>query len=114
MNPYEMWLQPENFTVVAFYPYTSIVTCPLLEQSHNYKSSSHEFLKEFGEKIKQMVLEKGVIWDNKVVVEIKPYTKIEEAVNSNLFVGFKDGLIRIGLGVWMVDKTHSFYKVIRF
>lgn len=116
MEHYEMWLQADRFDIVAFYPYTSIIMNALIEQSYNYKTPQHEFLEEFGAKIKEMAIAKGARWDNKVVVEIryKCPNPNGEFVMSNLFVGFKDGIIRIGIGVWMPDKHFGTYKVTRY
>ena len=116
MKPYEIWLQPDKFEVVAFYPYTSNVICTFLEQSCSYKTPEHEFLEEFGEKIKEMAIAKGAKWDNKVVVEIKYKLNdvATEFVINNLFVGFKDGVIKAGLGVHMYEEHFSIYQIIKF
>jgi hypothetical protein len=101
----KFWMKPERFTPVNFYPYTSIVTNIIWEQSHNRITDDHKTIEEFAGKIKSMAEAMGARWDNKVVVEIA-YTDLmnnPRYIQSNLFIGYKDGRIVIGLGVWMAD-----------
>lgn len=101
MEKYKFWLKPENFKVVAFYPYTSGTERKILTQSHNYKTEESDFLDTFGNAIKEMVLEKGCYWDNKVVVELEFISKHTKPVKtSNIFVGYYDNIWSIGLDVW--------------
>lgn len=102
MNAFDYWLRSENFIPVKFYPYTSIVTNRIWEQSFNYKITEIE---KFAQEIKSKAIAMGAQWDNKVVVEIayKSQMNKDNFVQSNLFVGYKDGGIVIGLAVWLVD-----------
>ena len=104
MREYILWLKSTNFEVAAFYPYTSIVCNRILSQDHNYKSDEHDFLEKFGNEVLEMIVQKGLKIDNKIVVELK--SKISNdffCFKSNIFVGFKDGCISVGLGVWQPD-----------
>ena len=114
MEEIKYWLKPENFEVVAYYPYTSIINLRFLSQSHNYKTVEHEMLNEFGNKIKEMAINKGCRWDNKVVVELKYKNTmlVENSFTSNIFVGFKDGLIHVGLGYYQPDSYTKEHNVI--
>ena len=106
-----MWLKADCFKVVGFYPYTSIVQKRICEQSHNYKTEDHDFIEDFGTAIQKQAIDLGVLWDNKVVVEIAAKESngffTEE---SNLFVGYKDGRISIGLSVWQPDHWTKQYN----
>ena len=105
MNEMQIWLKPDRFKVVGFYPYTSIVQRRILSQSHNFTVKDHDFIQEFGNAIRIKAEELGCRWDNKVVVEIKSnetHDYFEQ--DSSLFVGYKDGVISIGLSVWQPDK----------
>jgi hypothetical protein len=66
----------------------------LFVQNHNFKTEYHDALKEFGEIIQEEALKQGARWDNKVVVELLLDSK------TTIFVGFKEGLIKIGLDVY--------------
>ena len=105
-----MWLRADRFKVVGFYPYTSIVQRRICEQSHNCINADHEFLEEFGANIKAKAEKLGARWDNKVVVEIAPDKTNEYYTESNLFVGYKDGVICIGLSVWQPDEYTKKYN----
>jgi len=98
-----LWLKPENFKVVGFYPYTSIVTNRILSQGHNHKTPEHDFVEEFGSAIKMKAEDLKCPWDNKVVCEIALIDHMKNSNNSNLFIGYKDGIISIGLGIWQPD-----------
>lgn len=103
---YKLWLQALYYDVVAFYPYTSVISNRILEQSHNYKTEEHDFIQKFADDIKSKAEELDCEWDNKVVVEIqlrKSKLYNEQRKDSNLFVGYYDGKISIGLGVWLPD-----------
>lgn len=87
--------QPEkaNCKLVRFYKYPSWVMKELFVQNHNYKTEHHDALKEFGSIIQEEAILQGAGWDNKVVIELLIDDK-------TIYVGFKDGLIKIGLGVY--------------
>lgn len=113
---YKLWLQAERYDIVAFYPYTSVVSTRILEQSHNRKTEEHDFIQKFADDIQNKAEKLGCVWDNKVVVEIqlRDLTKIDkdQCKDSNLFVGYYNGKISIGLGVWLPDapKNTDFEK----
>lgn len=101
MKEYKLWLNPEKFKVVGFYPYTSGVERKILSQYHNYKTDDHDYLDYFCNSVKDMAIAKGCIWDNKVVVELEPISTNHNHVKaSNIFVGCYDGLWSVGFGVW--------------
>ena len=101
MKDYKFWLNSNKYKVVGFYPYTSGVDFKLLSQSFNMKTEEHDFLEKFCNEIKNMALAKGVIWDNKVVIEIQPILSRNDRIKaSNVFVGCYDGIWSVGLGVW--------------
>lgn len=108
---YNSWLKPENFKVVGFYPYTSSTINRIYTQSHNCKTEEHDFLTEFGNAILDKAIELGCSKDNKIVVEIEFVTSIGDfRKTSNLFVGFYDGIINIGLGVYQPDEYTQKYN----
>lgn len=95
------WLRNINFEspntsckLVRFYKYPSWVMKELFVQNHNYKTEYHDALNEFGKIIQEEAEKQGANWDNKVVVELLLDSK------TTIFVGFKDGLIKIGLDVY--------------
>jgi hypothetical protein len=101
MKEYRFWLKPEQYKVVAFYPYTSGVDRKILAQDHNIKTDEHDFLENFCNSVKDMALAKGCVWDNKVVIELEPIeTRHNHRKSSNIFVGCYDGTWSVGLGVW--------------
>jgi hypothetical protein len=104
MKNYQLWLSPESFRVVAFYPYTSGVCNRILEQNHNYETPEHAFLNTFGNEIQRMAESLGCRWYNKVVVELQ-YTPKDLRTDIgfksvNLFVSWYDGRWSIGLAMW--------------
>jgi hypothetical protein len=105
MNHYKIWLQAKDFNIVAFYPYTSIVSTTILEQNHNYKTDEHDFIQAFADKIWKKAEALGCRWDNKIVVELSLDKSNHDTfrIDSNIFVGWYDGKISIGLGIWQPD-----------
>jgi len=101
--------EPEktNCKLVRFYKYPSWVMKELFVQNHNYKTAYHDNLEEFGNLIQTKAIEQGANWDNKVVVELLLDDK------TTIFVGFKDGLIKIGLGVYYepTRKPYSLFPI---
>jgi hypothetical protein len=104
-------MKAENFEIVAYYPYTSIVTNTILSQSHNYETPEHLFIQKFADEIKAQWLEKLNVWDNKVVIEVREKrTKTHEKMFnrcSSFFIGYKDNIISIGLGMYQPDSYTS-------
>jgi len=99
-----LWLKPENFKIVAFYPYTSIICNKILGQDHNYKTEEHDFVQAFADAIALKAKEIGIRMDNKVVIELQFIKSVMPNPCSNIFVGYKDNLRHIGLGVWQPDE----------
>lgn len=101
MKEYKLWLRIENLKPIKFYHYTSCTVYRILSQSFNYKTEEHDFLEELGNKLQMLIQEKGIAWDNKVVIECeldKNRTYIKEM--SNIFIGKYDGRWSVGFGVW--------------
>lgn len=113
MKPFLFWLRPERFVPVKFYPYTSIVTHVLYESRQKVTTSEHFYVQHFAKVIKEKVKEMGMEWDNKVVVEIASINMANDPAykTSTLFIGYKDGRITIGLGVWKTDDSSPHYVV---
>lgn len=106
------FLLERDFKVVGFYPYTSIVSNRIIGQSHNHEVKMHHELNTFGSKVKTSAIDLGCVWDNKVVVEIELLSNlIGNETKSNLFVGFKDNLISIGLSVFQPDDFTKKYNL---
>lgn len=105
MNNFRMWLKADRFEIVAFYPYTSVVQNRILSQNHNYQTEEHEFLNEFHAEILKQADAMSIPQDNKVAYELK--YKIDPSVKdysiSNLFLGYKDNIVSLGLAVWQPD-----------
>lgn len=100
MKNYKFWLTVENLIPVKFYPYTSIVMFTLLSQNHNYKTEEHDFLEILGNEIKQLVEQRNIYWDNKVVIECKlKHLYPDQKATSSIFIGKYDGKWFVGLGV---------------
>ncbi len=104
MKDLKIWLKPESFNVVGFYPYTSIVTCRILTKELFIKSKNDEFIQKFANEIEAKAIALGCRMDNKVVIEIEYINTFGNFTKqSNLFVGYKDCTIAIGLGIWQPD-----------
>jgi hypothetical protein len=114
MKNFISYFNLNNWTLTAFYPYTSIVSCRILEQNFNYKTEEHDFLHAVGNKVKSLALQHGLDWDNKVVVQLTEKSHIAgmNQIPAVIYVGFKDGLVSIGLGMyqdaWLTDKNKYF------
>lgn len=109
IKPFHFWMNADRFTPVRFYEYTSIVCLSIWEQSFNYVTEEHDMVQQFADIIKHKALALGAKWDNKVVVEIQynNTSNNNDYLMSNLFVGYKDGRLVIGLGVWRPDAKHG-------
>lgn len=103
-NEHELWLDAKQFRPVAFYPYTSGVSNKILSQNYNYKTDCHDFLNTFGNRVKAMIEDLNIHWDNKVVVELQYNpTNLREDIrfkSANIFVGWYDGIWSIGMAMW--------------
>ena len=101
MKDYKLWLKIENLKPIRFYPYTSGTLNRVLCQSFGYKTEEHDFLQELGNALQQMIVEKGIAWDNKVVIECElTCTRFDTKIISNIFIGKYDGQWSVGFGVW--------------
>lgn len=115
----KQFLNFTEFKVVAYYPYTSVVIMRFAEQNYNFKCDIEEELNAFFEKYMQEAEKLGAIRDNKVVIELSPISTFDKNnVNnlfyksSNIFVGYKDNKVSIGLGVYQPDtftQAHNLY-----
>ena len=108
-------IESPNIVVEAFYPYTSIVTMRIAETNINYSKDTDELLQELLAKVRTALEEQlpQARWDNKVVIAFKakagftaPY---EEA--STLYLGWKDNLIHLGLGMYQPDTYTWKYNI---
>lgn len=100
MKEYKLWLKIENLKPIKFYPYTSGTVNRILSQSFNYKTEEHDFLQELGAKLQSIVTEKGIVWDNKVVIECELCpTRTDIGAMSHIFIGKYDGQWSVGFGV---------------
>lgn len=117
MREFKLWLNPDDFRPVAFYPYTSGTANRILSQNHNYKTECHDFLEDFGNKVKKMIkdLDVGICWDNKVVVELEYHPKHDMRTDigfksAHIFIGCYDRLWSIGMAMWQdpwLEKSNS-------
>jgi hypothetical protein len=101
MREFKSEFNPNHWTVVGFYPYTSLVNVTIMTQQHNYKNEDHDFLEFIGNHFKDKAIGLGCNWDNKVVVQIV-YTQKTISNHSEkafLYIGRKDGIWSLGLGV---------------
>jgi hypothetical protein len=111
MDTLQEILLTREWKAVKFFPYTSSVTNRLLTQSHNYKTPEHNFLDNIGNKFKDEIEEKGIRWDNKIVIKIESVITAGgyNDIPSVLYIGCYDGLWNIGLGVyqdkWLADRN---------
>jgi len=114
----EETLTLENFKIVEYFPYTSIVTLRVVNTSPNYETPFDEWLNSLWKEIeKWLEKEKGIMPDNKVAVKlvVKPevYANREQSndfLDGCIYVGRKDGVVSIGFGVWQPDdwtKKHN-------
>jgi len=105
LHNFNIWLKADRFEIVAFYPYTSIVQNRILSQNHNYQTEEHEFLKEFHDGILNQAKTMGIPEDNKVAYELKYKMdpSVKDYTMSNMFLGYKDNIISLGLVVWQPD-----------
>lgn len=99
MREFELFMNLEDYEIVAFYPYTSCVVTRILSQNHNYKTEEHDFLGRFGNAVLEQAIAMGCHNDNKIVIELKYKHSDFILKHSNIFVGHYDNIWSIGLGV---------------
>lgn len=98
----------DNFKIVEYYPYTSVVTLRIVEENHNYKTKFDEWLDALWEQISECLTKvHKIMVDNKVAVKLVVKDEVfswrEEGNYFNggvLYVGRYDGKVSIGLGVY--------------
>lgn len=93
---------------VRFYPYTTFVQMRIFEEEDREPNSA--FL-DFCYEIKRRVIERGVKWDNKVVIELSRYEgETGEFKSGVIYLGYCDNQWALGLGIWTPDYKSSTYK----
>lgn len=99
-------LRMQNFEIVAFYPYTSRTVYNLFEQDHNGPTEFDSMLNTFWLEIEEELDKMNIMSDNKIVVELRPkkfFNNKNFFLSSNIFVGFYDNIVSVGLGVYQPD-----------
>ena len=104
----------DNFKIVEYYPYTSIVNLRIVESDRDGHSPFDEWLNSlWGEISEWLREEKNIQPDNKVAVKLVPKDPKLDAnayLNSALYVGYKDNVVSIGMGVWQPDNYTKKYN----
>ena len=114
----EETLSLENFKIVEYFPYTSIVTLRVVNTNPNYETPFDGWLNDLWNNIERYLdKEHNIMPDNKVAVKlvVKPevYANREPSndfLDGCIYVGRKDGVVSIGFGVWQPDdwtKKHN-------
>jgi hypothetical protein len=104
----------DKFDIVEYYPYTSIVYLRIVESDRNGNSPFDEWLNSLWDEIsKWLRVEKNIWPDNKVAVKLVPKDPKLNAnayLNSALYVGYKDNVVSIGMGVWQPEEYTKKYN----
>lgn len=104
----------DKFNIVEYYPYTSIVYLRIVESDRNGNSPFDEWLNSLWDEISKWLREEKNIWpDNKVAVKLVPKDPKLDAnafLNSALYVGYKDNVVSIGMGVWQPEEYTKKYN----
>ena len=104
----------DRFDIVEYYPYTSIVYLRIVESDRDGHSPFDEWLNSLWDEIlKWLRVEKNIWPDNKVAVKLVPKDPKLDAntfLNSALFVGYKDNVVSIGMGVWQPEEYTKKYN----
>ena len=104
----------DNFKIVEYYPYTTIVNLRIVESDRHGHSPFDEWLNSLWDEISKWLRDEKNIWpDNKVAVKLVPKDPKLDAnayLNSALYVGYKDNVVSIGLGVWQPDNYTKKYN----
>jgi hypothetical protein len=97
-----------EWEVVAYYPYTSIVTLRIYESQNFGEERDDEgfYAQKLFEKYMQEAENLDCRRDNKAVIELKPKRMKRGkdypfAKDSSIFIGRYDGKVSIGLGVYI-------------
>lgn len=104
----------DNFKIVEYYPYTSVVYLRIVESDRDGHSPFDEWLNALWDEIlKWLRDEKKIEPDNKVAVKLVPKDPKLDAnafLNSALYVGYKDNVVSIGMGVWQPEEYTKEYN----
>ena len=109
-------LNLENFKVVEYFPYTSIVTMRVVEQ-HDL-GVFNGWLDSLWDSIEKYLWDEHKIMpDNKVAVRLSVKPEVFSSRNpsndfllGSVYVGRKDGKVSIGFGVWQPDDWTKKYN----
>lgn len=109
-------LNLENFKVVEYFPYTSIVTMRIVEQ-HDLGVFNGWLDSLWGSIEKYLWDEHKIMPDNKVAVRLSVKPEVFSSRNTSndfllgsVYVGCKDGKVSIGFGVWQPDDWTKKYN----
>ena len=104
----------DNFKIVDYYPYASIVNLRIVESDRDGHSPFDEWLNFLWDEISKWLREEKYIEpDNKVAVKLVPKDPKLDAnayLNSAIYVGYKDNVVSIGMGVWQPDDYTKKYN----
>ena len=104
----------DNFKIVEYYPYTSIVNLRIVESDRDGHSPFDEWLNSLWDEISKWLREeKEIEPDNKVAVKLVPKDPKLDAnayLNSAIYVGYKDNVVSVGMGVWQPDSYTKKYN----
>jgi hypothetical protein len=114
----EETLTLENFKIVEYFPYTSIVTLRVVNTRPNYETPFDEWLNSLWKEIeKWLEKEKGIMPDNKVAVKLVVKDDVfsqrhpsNDFLDGAIYVGYKDNIVSIGFGVWQPDDWTKKYN----
>ena len=114
----EETLTLENFKIVEYFPYTSIVTLRVVNTGLNYETPFDEWLNDLWNNIERYLeREHNIMPDNKVAVKlvVRPEKYANRKPNNDfldgcIYVGRKDGVVSIGFGVWQPDDWTKKYN----
>jgi hypothetical protein len=109
----------DNFKIVEYYPYTSIVNLRIVESDRDGHSPFDEWLNSLWNEISTWLeKEKKIYRVNKTAVKLVPKDSAWKdrndydnfIFNSALYVGYKDNVVSIGMGVWQPDSYTKKYN----
>jgi hypothetical protein len=104
----------DRFDIVEYYPYTSVVYLRIVESDREGHSPFDEWLNSLWDEIlKWLRVEKNIWPDNKVAVKLVPKDPKLDAnayLNSALYIGYKDNVVSIGMGVWQPEEYTKKYN----
>ena len=88
--------QIEDFKIIEFYPYSSFVQYEIASWDE-WEKEGDWTIKKFYERVleKAEELTGYILRDNKIAFKI-----IHKPTGTTLYIGFKDNIYKIGMGVW--------------